>query len=47
MHKRDNLDYRKIADELGCTRPALKSLMFRAHEALRQQLAHLSQGVSS
>ncbi len=47
MHKCEDLDYRNIAHELGCTRPALKSLMFRAHEALRRQLAHLSQGVNS
>ncbi len=42
MHNSENADYRQIANQLGCTHAALKSLMFRAYEALREQLAHLS-----
>ena len=41
MHKYDELDYAQIAEVLGCTQSAVKALMFRAYEALREQLAHL------
>ncbi len=40
MHKHEGLDYAAIARALGCTVPALKSLLFRAYETLRRRLAH-------
>jgi RNA polymerase sigma-70 factor (ECF subfamily) len=42
MHKYQELDYSQIAQVLGCSESALKSLLFRAYEALRGRLAHLS-----
>jgi RNA polymerase sigma-70 factor (ECF subfamily) len=42
MHKFEEMEYRSIAKALGCSEAALKSLMFRAHEALRVSLAHLA-----
>ncbi|HYW48233.1 MAG TPA: sigma-70 family RNA polymerase sigma factor [Bryobacteraceae bacterium] len=42
MHKYREMEYREIAEELGCSVPALKSLLFRAYETLRERLAHLS-----
>lgn len=41
MHKYEGMDYAEIAEVLGCSVPALKSLLFRAYESLRKQLAHL------
>lgn len=41
MHKYHELDYAQIARVLGCSEPALKSLLFRAYETLRARLAHL------
>jgi DNA-directed RNA polymerase specialized sigma24 family protein len=41
LHKYDELGYDQIARSLGCSVQAVKSLMFRAHENLRTQLAHL------
>ena len=41
MHKYEGMDYSQIADVLNCTVPALKSLLFRAYEHLRRELAHL------
>lgn len=41
MHKYEGMDYGEIAEVLGCSVPALKSLLFRAYENLRRQLAHL------
>ena len=38
MHKYEEMDYGQIAGVLGCSRPAVKALMFRAHEALRFRL---------
>jgi RNA polymerase sigma-70 factor (ECF subfamily) len=42
MHKYEGMDYTQIAEVLGCSIPALKSLLFRAYETLRRRLAHLS-----
>ncbi len=42
MHKYEEMDYAQIAGVLGCTPSAVKALMFRAYEALRAELAHLS-----
>ncbi|MBM3745708.1 MAG: sigma-70 family RNA polymerase sigma factor [Acidobacteria bacterium] len=42
LHKYDELGYDQIARSLGCSVQAVKSLMFRAHENLRTQLAHLA-----
>ena len=41
LHKYQELDYDEIARILGCTESALKSLLFRAYETLRAQLAPL------
>jgi RNA polymerase sigma-70 factor, ECF subfamily len=41
LHKYEGLDYAAIANVLGCSIPALKSLLFRAYETLRRRLAHL------
>lgn len=42
MHKYEGMDYMQIAGVLGCSIPALKSLLFRAYETLRRKLAHLA-----
>ncbi|MSO20176.1 MAG: RNA polymerase sigma factor [Acidobacteria bacterium] len=44
LHKYQELDYRQIAAALGCSESAVKSLLFRAYEALRVRLAHLVGG---
>ena len=41
LHKYEELDYQEIARVLGCSVPAVKSLLFRAYEKLRKRLAHL------
>jgi RNA polymerase sigma-70 factor (ECF subfamily) len=41
LHKYQELDYDEIAKILQCSESALKSLLFRAYEALRVQLAPL------
>jgi RNA polymerase sigma-70 factor, ECF subfamily len=41
LHKYEEMDYAEIAKILGCTEAALKSLLFRAYENLRVQLAPL------
>lgn len=41
LHKYQELDYDEIAGILGCSESALKSLLFRAYEALRVELAPL------
>jgi RNA polymerase sigma-70 factor (ECF subfamily) len=41
LHKYQELDYDEIAKILGCSESALKSLLFRAYETLREQLASL------
>jgi RNA polymerase sigma-70 factor (ECF subfamily) len=42
MHKYEGLDYAQIAGVLSCSESAIKSLLFRAYESLRDQLAHLA-----
>jgi RNA polymerase sigma-70 factor (ECF subfamily) len=41
LHKYEEMDYREIAKILDCSESALKSLLFRAYETLRVQLAPL------
>jgi len=41
LHKYEEMDYAEIAKILDCTESALKSLLFRAYESLRVQLAPL------
>jgi RNA polymerase sigma-70 factor, ECF subfamily len=41
LHKYEGMEYREIADVLGCSIPALKSLLFRAYQTLRRRLAPL------
>ena len=41
LHKYEEMDYGEIARILECSESALKSLLFRAYEALRVQLAPL------
>lgn len=42
MHKYEEMEYAGIASAFGCTEAAVKSLLFRAYEALRLRLAHLA-----
>lgn len=42
MHKFAGMDYNEIARAFRCSESAVKSLMFRAHEALRAMLEHLN-----
>ena len=44
MHKYHEMDYDQIAEALECSGSALKSLLFRAYEALRVELAPLVRG---
>jgi RNA polymerase sigma-70 factor (ECF subfamily) len=41
MHKYEEMGYAQIAQVLGCSESAVKSLLFRAYETLRARLAHL------
>ncbi len=41
LHKYEEMDYAEIAKILDCSESALKSLLFRAYETLRAQLAPL------
>jgi RNA polymerase sigma-70 factor, ECF subfamily len=41
LHKYQEMDYDEIAGVLGCSESALKSLLFRAYESLRVELAPL------
>jgi RNA polymerase sigma-70 factor (ECF subfamily) len=41
LHKYQEMDYDEIAGILGCSESALKSLLFRAYETLRIELAPL------
>jgi RNA polymerase sigma-70 factor (ECF subfamily) len=41
LHKYEEMDYGEIAHVLDCSESALKSLLFRAYETLRVQLAPL------
>ena len=47
LHKYQELDYAEIARILGCSQSALKSLLFRAYETLRVELASLVQAGGS
>lgn len=42
MHKYQEMDYSQIARSLNCSTSAVKSLLFRAYETLRQRLAHMA-----
>lgn len=42
MHKYQELEYSQIAKILNCSDSAVKSLLFRAYEALRARLAHMA-----
>ena len=42
MHKYHELDYDQIAEALGISGSALKSLLFRAYETLRARLSHMA-----
>jgi RNA polymerase sigma-70 factor (ECF subfamily) len=44
LHKYQELDYGEIAKILSCSESALKSLLFRAYETLRVELAPLVAG---
>jgi RNA polymerase sigma-70 factor (ECF subfamily) len=46
MHKYQEMDYVQIGQVLGCSTSAVKSLLFRAYEALRVRLRHLSEGAA-
>jgi RNA polymerase sigma-70 factor, ECF subfamily len=41
MHKYEEMEYAQIAVVIGCSASAVKSLLFRAYEALRARLAHM------
>jgi RNA polymerase sigma-70 factor (ECF subfamily) len=41
LHKYEGMDYAEIGKVLGCSESALKSLLFRAYEVLRVELAPL------
>ena len=42
MHKYEEMEYAQIAKVLSCSESAVKSLLFRAYEALRARLAHMA-----
>jgi len=42
MHKYQEMEYSQIASVLECSESAVKSLLFRAYEALRSRLAHMA-----
>ena len=42
MHKYEGLDYAQIAGVLSSSESAIKSLLFRAYETLRERLAHMA-----
>jgi len=42
MHKYEEMEYAQIAVVLSCSESAVKSLLFRAYEALRARLAHMA-----
>ena len=46
MHKYPEMEYAQIAQVLGCSESAVKSLLFRAYEALRGKLAHFAPSAS-
>jgi RNA polymerase sigma-70 factor (ECF subfamily) len=43
MHKYEEVEYTQIAQALGCSESAVKSLLFRAYETLRTRLSHMSE----
>ena len=45
LHKYQELDYEEISRILECSESALKSLLFRAYETLRAELAPLVNSV--
>lgn len=47
MHKYHEMDYAQIAEVLGCSESAVKSLLFRAYETLRRKLAHFVRGAAA
>lgn len=47
LHKYQEVDYRQIAEVLGVSESAVKSLLFRAYETLRVRLAPLVKGSES
>jgi RNA polymerase sigma-70 factor (ECF subfamily) len=44
MHKYEEMGYAQIAQVLGCSESAVKSLLFRAYETLRARLAFMPGG---
>jgi len=42
MHKYEEMEYTQIARVLNCSESAVKSLLFRAYEALRARLAYMA-----
>jgi RNA polymerase sigma-70 factor (ECF subfamily) len=46
LHKYEELDYKQIATALDCSESAVKSLLFRAYESLRERLSHMAGGKS-
>jgi RNA polymerase sigma-70 factor (ECF subfamily) len=44
LHKYQDVDYRQISKVLGVSESAVKSLLFRAYESLRQRLEPLLRG---
>ncbi|HUP02971.1 MAG TPA: sigma-70 family RNA polymerase sigma factor [Bryobacteraceae bacterium] len=42
MHKYEEMEYSRIAGSLGCSESAVKSLLFRAYETLRERLAAMA-----
>jgi len=42
MHKYEEMEYAQIASVIGCSEAAVKSMLFRAYEALRARLAHMA-----
>ena len=42
MHKYEDMEYTQIARVLNCSESAVKSLLFRAYETLRDRLAHMA-----
>jgi RNA polymerase sigma-70 factor (ECF subfamily) len=44
MHKYEEMEYSQIANVLDCSESAVKSLLFRAYESLRANLAHMVTG---
>ena len=41
LHKFEGMDHEQVARILGCSTQAVKSLIFRAYENLRSDLANL------